>query len=94
MYALISLGVKVRDLMSVSDDEHARALEEQWIDSLESPGTAPVSQPSSSNSSVIQGIVLGFFFPILPLFFMWKPHLAVFWDDGSEYESPDTVIFS
>jgi hypothetical protein len=76
------------------DDEHARALEEQWIDSLDNAGTASLSQTSPSNSSVLQGIVLGFFFPILPIFFMRKPKLAVFWDDGSAYESPSTVIFS
>jgi len=75
-------------------DEHARALEEQWIDSLDNASTASLSQSGATNSSVLQGILLGFFFPLVPFFFMRKPRPSVFWDDGSEYESPGTVIFS
>jgi len=75
-------------------DEHARALEEQWIDSLDNAGTATLSQSSSSNSSVLQGIIIGFFFPLLPFFFMRKPRAAIFWEDGSEHESTGNVIFS
>jgi hypothetical protein len=82
-------------LPTPTDDEHARALEEQWIDSIDNAGTASLSQsPSSSNSAVLQGILLGFFFPFLPFFFMRKPKPAVFWDDGSEHESTSNVIFS
>jgi DUF2407 C-terminal domain len=76
------------------DSEHARALEEQWIDSLDNTATASLSQTSSTNSSVLQGIILGFFFPLLPFFFMRTTKMAVFWDDGSECESPSSVIFS
>jgi len=75
-------------------DEHARALEEQWIDSLDNAGTASLSQSSSSNSSVLEGILVGFFFPLLPFFFMRKPKPAIFWEDGSEHESTGNVIFS
>lgn len=76
------------------DDEHARALEEQWIDSIDNAGTASLSQTSASNSTVLQGILLGFFFPLIPFFFMRHTKPPVFWDDGSDYESPGNVIFS
>ena len=76
------------------DDEHARALEEQWIDSIDNAGTASLSQASPSSTTVLQGIVLGFFFPLIPFFFMRKPKPPVFWDDDSEYEASGNVIFS
>ncbi|KAF8070408.1 DUF2407 C-terminal domain-containing protein [Lyophyllum atratum] len=75
-------------------DEHARALEEQWIDSIDNAGSASLSQSSPSNITVLQGILLGFFFPLIPFFFMRNPKPAAFWDDGSEYEPPGNVIFS
>ncbi|KAG6857733.1 hypothetical protein H0H87_004149 [Tephrocybe sp. NHM501043] len=75
-------------------DEHARALEEQWIDSIDNAGTASLSQSSPSNITVLQGILLGFFFPLIPFFFMRNSKPAVFWDDGSEYEPPGNVVFS
>jgi len=76
-------------------DEHFRALEEQWIDSIDSAGSAVLSQSSSSTSSaVLQGTVIGFFFPILPFFFMKNTKPAVFWDDGSETDSTVNVVFS
>ncbi|KAG5645419.1 hypothetical protein DXG03_006243 [Asterophora parasitica] len=75
-------------------DEHARALEEQWIDSIDNAGTASLSQSSPSNTTILQGILLGFFFPLMPFFFMRNPKPAVFWDDGSDYEAPGNVIFS
>ncbi|KAG6813744.1 hypothetical protein H0H92_007696 [Tricholoma furcatifolium] len=75
-------------------DEHARALEEQWIDSIDNAGTASLSQSSPSNITILQGILLGFFFPLMPFFFMRNPTPPVFWDDGTEYESPANVVFS
>jgi predicted PurR-regulated permease PerM len=75
-------------------DEHARALEEQWIDSIDNAGTATLSQSSSSSSAILQGVLVGFFFPFLPFFFMRSQKLAVFWEDGSEQETSPTVIFS
>ncbi|KAF7315227.1 Ubiquitin-like domain-containing protein [Mycena indigotica] len=76
-------------------DEHARALEEEWIDSLDSAGTATLSQNSSaSNPSFLQGILIGFFFPILPLFFFRNSHPPAFWEDGSQQEPQGTVVFS
>jgi hypothetical protein len=79
---------------SPPDEEHARALEEQWIDSIDNAGSASLSQSSPSNSTVLQGVLLGFFFPLIPFFFMRNSKPAVFWDDGSDYEPPANVIFS
>ncbi|KAG6837807.1 hypothetical protein H0H93_016175 [Arthromyces matolae] len=75
-------------------DEHARALEEQWIDSIDNAGTASLSQSSPSNTTVLQGILLGFFFPLVPFFFMRSARPAIFWDNGSDYEPPGNVVFS
>ncbi|KIL65899.1 hypothetical protein M378DRAFT_10484 [Amanita muscaria Koide BX008] len=77
-------------------DEYARSLEEQWIDSLDSASTTALSQPStsSSSSSVLQGIVVGFFFPILPFFFMRNQSSPVFWEDGSPHDPTPNVILS
>ncbi|KAF8160865.1 DUF2407 C-terminal domain-containing protein [Crassisporium funariophilum] len=76
-------------------DEHARALEEQWIDSIDNAGSASLSQSASSSSaSVLQGVLLGFFFPFMPFFFMRNQKPAAFWEDGNEQEPTSNVIFS
>lgn len=77
------------------DDEHARALEEQWIDSIDNAGSASLSQSAnSSNSTILQGITMGFFFPLIPFYFMRSQKPAVFWEDGTEAEPVPNVIFS
>ncbi|KAI0736227.1 DUF2407 C-terminal domain-containing protein [Fomitopsis betulina] len=76
-------------------EEHARALEEQWIDSFDNGGGASLSSPSSRASrTFLNGIVVGFFFPLIPLFFLRAPKPAVFWDDGSEHEATSSPVFS
>jgi len=83
------------DLAGEDLDEHARALEEQWIDSIDTTGSAALSQSSTSTtSSLLQGLVLGFFFPILPFFFFREPRAPVFWDNGREAERFSSVIFT
>ncbi|GJE91718.1 DUF2407 ubiquitin-like domain-containing protein [Phanerochaete sordida] len=74
-------------------DEHVRALEEQWIDSMDNSGAESLSQ-SSIRATMLNGVVLGFFFPILPYFFFYERKPAVFWDDGSEHEVVERPIFS
>jgi len=75
-------------------DEHIRALEDQWIDSMADADSGPAFLSSSfPNSSSLQGLLLGFFFPLLPFFFMFEEKPAVFWEDGSEQESSN-VLFS
>ncbi|KAJ6593602.1 DUF2407 ubiquitin-like domain-containing protein [Mycena capillaripes] len=76
-------------------DEHARSLEEEWIDSLDSAGSASLSQTSSNNPAFLQGVLLGFFFPVLPFFFFRNNHPPpVFWEVGNSYEPTGNVIFS
>ncbi|KAF8574333.1 hypothetical protein K439DRAFT_1416038 [Ramaria rubella] len=83
------------DLNGEDFDEHARALEEQWIDSIDTTGSAALSQSSPSTSStVLQGLLLGFFFPVLPFFFFREPRAPVFWDDGREAEHMPSVVFT
>ncbi|KAJ8518441.1 hypothetical protein ONZ45_g4488 [Pleurotus djamor] len=80
--------------------EHARALEEQWIDNLSSPSTASLSSsPSSSfTSSIMLGLVVGFFFPLIPFFYMRKSRSPVVWEDGRDLHEGlggvGSVIFS
>lgn len=94
MYAPFPL-VSMLDRSQLVDDEHARALEEEWIDSLDSGGSASLSQNSSNNPAFWQGVLLGFFFPILPFFFFRNNHPpAVFWDNGASSEPTGNVIFS
>jgi len=86
-----------RDFASDEDyEEHARALEEQWIDSLDNAATASLSQVASGSSSLtlLQGIVTGVFFNILPFFFFREAKPPVFWEDGSEFEIYSSVVFS
>ncbi|TCD68343.1 hypothetical protein EIP91_010981 [Steccherinum ochraceum] len=76
-------------------DEHARMLEEQWIDSMDSAGTASLSQSSSSGSdTLLAGVMAGFFFPLYTLFFFHSTKPAVFWEDGSEHDVVGTIVFS
>ena len=77
----------------VSVDEHARVLEEQWIDSLDGP-SSDLTNSQTAVSSLHNGIVLGFFFPLLPLFFFRGHKPAVFCDDGSEQEMMVEPVFS
>jgi hypothetical protein len=71
-------------------------LEEQWIDSLDNAATASFSQVASgsSTSTLLQGIVTGIFFHLLPFFFFREPKPPVFWEDGSEFEVYGSVVFS
>jgi len=74
-------------------EEHARALEERWIDSLDG-GNSSISSSSNSNT-ILQGVLLGFFFPLLPFFFIRDARPAVFWEDGSTQDrGSSNVIFS
>ena len=76
-------------------DEHARALEEQWIDSIDNANTASLSNSSAQTSrSFVSGVLLGFFFPILPVFFFFDSRPAVFWSDGTEHDTHSPSLFS
>ncbi|KAI8978717.1 DUF2407 ubiquitin-like domain-containing protein [Trametes punicea] len=73
-------------------DEHARMLEEQWIDSLD--GGSGATQSQTAVSSLHNGIVLGFFFPLIPFFFFRSSKPAVFWENDSEHETLNAPVFS
>ncbi|WFD37541.1 uncharacterized protein MJAP1_000485 [Malassezia japonica] len=61
------------------EDELAYTLEEQWIDNMgETPEALVNANASSTRLSVLQGLLIGFFFPLLPLFFAYG-HGAVRW---------------
>lgn len=75
------------------DDEHARALEEQWIDNLDNNDVS-LSNSSNSNSPAMIGIIIGFFFPFIPAFINGnKPAQPIFWEDGIEYRPTESVVF-
>jgi len=51
------------------DDEHARALEDQWMEGLVNQNEAAETSPAGVYTTLLQGVCVGFFVPILPLFF-------------------------
>ena len=73
------------------DEEYARTLEEQWIESIDSTG---IGSPSTDSNAVLQGVLLGFFMPFLPFFYFASPKLPVFWSSGESVESLGSVVFS
>ncbi|KAH9924351.1 DUF2407 ubiquitin-like domain-containing protein [Epithele typhae] len=75
-------------------DEHARQLEEQWIDSLDGGNSASLANSQPATTQFHNGIVLGFFFPLIPVFFFRATKPAIFWDDDSEYETVSQPVFS
>jgi len=68
-------------------------MEEQWIDSMDNAESA-LSQSSSSGPSILQGVLVGFFFPLIPFFFMRSPKPAVFWEDGIDLDMTTNALFS
>lgn len=79
-------------------EEHARVLEEQWIDGLGGGGGGGAGGGSAESDSraraVLNGIVIGFFFPLLPFFFLRTPKPAVFWESGHALDTPESTVFS
>jgi hypothetical protein len=43
---------------------------------------------------VLNGIVIGFFFPLLPFFFFRGSKPAAFWDSGHAIETTESTVFS
>jgi hypothetical protein len=72
-------------------------MEEQWIDALGSGGTGAGGGSSESDSrarAVLNGIVIGFFFPLLPFFFFRGSKPAAFWESGHTVEMTESTVFS
>lgn len=76
-----------------TDDEHARALEEQWIDNLDGAAPAGLTQAGPTATATLQGVLLGFFFPLLPFFFMRVHRPAIFWADDSGQPPTSLSVF-
>ncbi|KAL1746202.1 hypothetical protein HDZ31DRAFT_34704 [Schizophyllum fasciatum] len=75
--------------------DYTRTLEEQWIDSMDGGGPGDLTPAGAAASSTpLQGFLMGFFFPLLPFFFIAVPQPAAFWDDGRPLETQDSVVFS
>ena len=80
-----------------TDEEHARAQEEQWIDALGTGSTGAGSGSPDSDSrarAVLNGIVIGFFFPLLPFFFFRGSKPAAFFETGHAIEATESTVFS
>lgn len=77
-------------------EEHARVLEEQWIDGLGGGGGAGggSAENDSRARAVLNGIIIGFFFPLLPFFFLRAPKPAAFWESGHALDTPESTVFS
>ncbi|KAI0304250.1 DUF2407 C-terminal domain-containing protein [Multifurca ochricompacta] len=77
-------------------EEHARALEEQWIDALGNGSSVGGGSPESDSRAraVLNGVIIGFFFPLLPFFFLRASKPAAFWESGHALETPESAVFS
>ncbi|OCF57069.1 hypothetical protein L486_05928 [Kwoniella mangroviensis CBS 10435] len=80
-----SRGEEVPEGMEDGDinDEHARALEEQWIEGDMTAETATTTT-EGLYSSILHGLLTGFLFPITPWFFFREPPLPNFFDADAE----------
>lgn len=76
-----------------TDDEHIRNLEDQWMDSVATDSGPAFLSSSFPNSSILQGILMGFFFPFLPFFLAHEEKPAVFWENSSAHEATN-ILFS
>ncbi|KAI0032788.1 hypothetical protein K488DRAFT_49163 [Vararia minispora EC-137] len=72
-------------------EEHARTLEEQWIENLDG---ASLGGRTPDSTTILQGILVGFFFPLIPFFVFASPRLPVFWSSGAAVEPLGSVVFS
>ncbi|KAH7096435.1 DUF2407 ubiquitin-like domain-containing protein [Auriculariales sp. MPI-PUGE-AT-0066] len=73
-------------------EDQARTLEERWIDSLDNGTNSP--QPSSDTATLAQGLLMGFFFPLLPFFFMSERRPAAFWSDNRVVARMGSIVFT
>ncbi|KAL1413144.1 hypothetical protein Q8F55_000893 [Vanrija albida] len=80
-----SRGEEVPDGLDAGDvnDEHARALEEQWIEGDLTPATATTST-EGMYTSILHGLLIGFLIPLTPWFFFRDPPLPNFFDAEAE----------
>ncbi|ORY30538.1 hypothetical protein BCR39DRAFT_528610 [Naematelia encephala] len=72
------------------NDEHARALEEQWIEGDLTAETATTST-EGLYTSILHGLLTGFLFPLIPWPFFREPPLPNFFDADAEAAHADIV---
>ncbi|CAE7231677.1 unnamed protein product [Rhizoctonia solani] len=81
--------------IGLTDDEHARALEEQWVDNMDSGLSADSNDGEPMYPPYFHGILIGFFFPLIPMFFLRElPPPAFFSDNVAPVEAPRSVVYS
>ena len=51
------------------ENEHQRALEDQWIEGMGNSEMNANGDTSGEYTTLLKGLILGFIFPIMPLFF-------------------------
>ncbi|BEI89271.1 uncharacterized protein CcaverHIS019_0206330 [Cutaneotrichosporon cavernicola] len=78
-----SRGEEVPDLDVGVNDEHARALEEQWIEGDLTPETATTSS-EGMYTAILHGLLAGFLYPLTPWFFFREEPLPNFFDAEAE----------
>ncbi|KDQ14989.1 hypothetical protein BOTBODRAFT_109072 [Botryobasidium botryosum FD-172 SS1] len=92
-------GLDLDAVGQVAHDDEARALEERWIDDMDGGlgnlhGNSP-DDPNSLYATLLQGILLGFFYPLLPFFFIREARPAAFFSDTyAQLEAPPSIVFS
>jgi hypothetical protein len=57
-------------------------------------GPGESSRSTTVPTTILQGVLTGFFFPLLPFFFFREARPAVFWENGRLQDSGSSVIFS
>ncbi|RSH90943.1 hypothetical protein EHS25_010119 [Saitozyma podzolica] len=80
-----SRGEEVPEGLEAGDvnDEHARALEEQWIEGDLTAETATTSA-EGMYTSILHGLLTGFLFPLIPIFWFRELPLPNFFDAEAE----------
>ncbi|ORX37232.1 hypothetical protein BD324DRAFT_650838 [Kockovaella imperatae] len=90
-----SRGEEVPEGMDLGDvnDEHARALEEQWIEGDLTAETATTTS-EGMYTSILHGLLTGFLFPLIPWFFFRELPLPNFFDADAEARGEDDTTVS
>ncbi|KAJ7188577.1 DUF2407 ubiquitin-like domain-containing protein [Mycena filopes] len=88
---LASVGFSEADIANFRQQFHSQSASNY----LDTTDFETDEESRRTTPSFLQGVLLGFFFPLLPFFFFRNSHPPpVFWEDGSSYEPTGNVIFS
>ncbi|RXK40023.1 hypothetical protein M231_02663 [Tremella mesenterica] len=75
-----------------ANDEHARALEEQWIEGDLTAETA-LTTTEGTFTSTFNGLIIGFLLPLFVIFFFQEPPLPNFFDAEAEMSTLTNSLF-